>query len=110
MHGSVRGAVRNGRPYRDRLFGQRQAQQIRHLSAQIPAAEAIDDIVKLGERPRERSRAVTQNFHPGALWPSSVTAGCTTRWKLSRLMPLSWLTRSTPRRIWWPISARTPLD
>src|ERR1022692_4560324 len=44
------------------------------------------------------SSAITRgwpNFNPGAFWPSSVTAGCTTLWMLSPLMPLLWLTRST---------------
>src|ERR1017187_10107823 len=44
------------------------------------------------------SSAITRgwpNFNPGAFWPSAVTAGCTTLWMLSPLMPLLWLTRST---------------
>src|ERR1022692_2281571 len=44
------------------------------------------------------SSAITRgwpNFNPGAFWPSSVRAGCTTLWMLSPLMPLLWMTRST---------------
>src|ERR1700686_845718 len=44
------------------------------------------------------SSAITRgwpNFSPGAFLPSSVTAGCTTRWMLSPLKPLLWLTRFT---------------
>ena len=38
------------------------------------------------------------NFKAGAFLPSSVTVGCTTRWMLSPLKPLLWLTRSTSSR------------
>jgi hypothetical protein len=38
---------------------------------------------------------IDRMFRAGAFSPLSVTVGCTTRWMLSPLKPLLWLTGST---------------
>jgi len=61
----------------------------------IVVAETIDEVLKQRECQQQRHHPRLAELQTRRLLPSSVTAGCTTRWMLSPLKPLLWLTRST---------------